>query len=79
MKCCCPGRKSVKRKVRSPDGNLVNLGNFDSKGVNGNKWKPDNRDDDIGVSLSRSVAELAYFKGEFCVCLIHPPIILPIS
>ncbi len=63
----------------SLDGSLVNLGRFDDRGVNGNRWKPDNRDDDIGVSFSRSVAKLAYLTGEFCVCLIRPPSCLPIS
>jgi len=79
VKCCCHGWKNVKRNVRSSDGNLVNLGNFDADGVNGNRWKPDNREGNIGVSLSRSVAKLAYLKGEFCVCLIQPPSCLPIS
>jgi hypothetical protein len=36
-----------------PDGNLVNLGDFDSKGVIGHRWEPDNRDGYLGVSLSR--------------------------
>jgi len=63
----------------SSDGNLVNLGRFDDRGVNGNRWKPDGRVGDIGVSFSRSVAKLAYLTGEFCVCLIHPPSCLPIS
>lgn len=62
-----------------PNGNLVNVGNFKSDGVNGNRWKPDNRNDDLGVSLSRSVTKLAYLFGEFCVCLIQPPSIFPIS
>ncbi|MDP3645655.1 MAG: hypothetical protein Q8R25_01065, partial [bacterium] len=29
-----------------PDGHLVNLGNFDANGVNGNRWKPDNREEE---------------------------------
>ncbi len=63
-----------------PDnGNLVSLGKFDAKGVNGKRWNPDNRDGNLGVSLSRSVTKLAYLKGELCVCLIHPPNCFPIS
>jgi hypothetical protein len=57
----------------------VNLGNFDAKGVNGNEWKPDNRNGNVGVSLSRSVMKLVYLMDELCVCLIQPPSILPIS
>ena len=64
---------------RSTDGNLVNLGNFDAKGVNGNRWTPDNRNGNLGVLLSRSVTKLVYPIDELCVCLIQPPIILPIS
>ncbi len=37
----------------SPDGDLVRLGRFGSGGVGGGGWGPDDRDDDVGVSLSR--------------------------
>ena len=35
------------------DGNRVNVGNFDSKGLNVNNWSDDNRNDNIGVAVSR--------------------------
>lgn len=35
------------------DGNRVNVGNFDSKGLNVNNWNDDNRNDNIGVSVGR--------------------------
>ena len=38
---------------RSSDGYLVLLGYFDAKGVNGNRWTPDNRYGGLGVLLSR--------------------------
>lgn len=34
------------------DGKLVNVGNFDSEGLNVNRWNPDNRNSDIGVCFS---------------------------
>ena len=41
--------------ARESDGNLVNVGNFDTDGANVNRWNPDNTNSDIGVLLSRSV------------------------
>ena len=38
---------------RSTDGNLVNLGSFGAKGVDGNRWAPDYRHGHLGVLLSR--------------------------
>ncbi|PIT92901.1 MAG: hypothetical protein COU06_02870 [Candidatus Harrisonbacteria bacterium CG10_big_fil_rev_8_21_14_0_10_38_8] len=38
-----------------PDGDLVDLGNFDAQGAFGSGWIPVGRDDDMGASLSRSV------------------------
>jgi len=38
---------------RSRDGNLVLLGNFDAKGVNGYVWGPGRRNGGVGVSLAR--------------------------
>ena len=38
---------------RSTGGNLVHLGDFDAKGVNGYRWTPDNRYGNLGVLLSR--------------------------
>ena len=32
------------------DGNRVNVGNFDSKGLNVNNWNDDNRNGNIGLS-----------------------------
>ncbi len=72
---------------RDSDGNLVNAGNFDSDGVNVNRWNPDNANDNLGVLLSRSVdnrkcKHTPYYTG---VCLlfwrdrIHPPSMRPIS
>lgn len=49
-----PGWKSVKKR-RDSDGNLVNVGNFDAKGVNVNRNRPDNSNPNLGVSLSRSL------------------------
>lgn len=43
---------------RDSDGNLVNVGNFDSDGANVNNDRPDNRNDNLGVSFSRSVPRL---------------------
>ncbi|MDO8482774.1 MAG: hypothetical protein Q7S86_03080, partial [bacterium] len=45
----------MQKKRRSSDGNLVNVGNFDADGANVNNWNPDNSDDDLGVSFSRSL------------------------
>ena len=64
---------------RSTDGCLVYLGHFDAKGVLGSRWTPVSRYGNLGVLLSRSVAKLVYPIDELCVCLIQPPIILPIS
>lgn len=43
---------------RESDGNLVNVGNLDDKGANVNRNDPDNRNDNLGVSFSRSVPRL---------------------
>ncbi len=43
---------------RESDGNLVNVGNFDDTGANVNRNNPDNRNDNLGVSFSRSVPRL---------------------
>lgn len=50
---------------RDSDGNLVNVGNFDAKGANVNNDRPDNRNDNLGVSFSRSVPRLCggVFRG----------------
>lgn len=39
--------------AESSDGNRVNVGNFDAKGLNVNNWNDDNRNDNIGVSATR--------------------------
>lgn len=73
----CHGWKCVKER-RSADGNLVNVGNFDANGANVNNWKPDNVNDNLGVSFSRSL-----YQNEPCwfvlVSFIQPPSIRPIS
>ena len=50
---------------RTSDGNLVNVGNFDDTGANVNRNNPDNRNDNLGVSFSRSVPRLrgGVFRG----------------
>ena len=35
------------------DGNHVNVGNFDAKGLNVNNWNDNNRNSNIGVSSAR--------------------------
>jgi len=40
----------------SSNGNIVNIGNADSSGVNVNNWNPDNHNDNIGVCSSRSIS-----------------------
>jgi hypothetical protein len=41
---------------RPSDGNRVNVGNFDVKGLNVNNWNDDNRNDNIGLSAARQSA-----------------------
>lgn len=43
------------QKKRSSSGNLVNLGNSDSNGINVNNWKPDNSNPNIGIYVSLTV------------------------
>ena len=40
-------------KFRTSDGNRVNVGNFDSNGLNVNNNWDDNRNDNIGLSAAR--------------------------
>lgn len=52
-------------KKRSSDGNLVNVGNFDTDGANVNRNDPRNANDNLGVSFSRSANPffiLLFFK-----------------
>lgn len=49
------------KKKRSSSGNLVNIGNCDENGANVNRWKPDNQNDNLGASFSRSAY---FFKGD---------------
>ena len=35
------------------NGNHVNVGNFDGKGLNVNNWNDDNRNSNIGLSAGR--------------------------
>lgn len=37
------------KNSRNPDGNRLNLGNFDENGLNCNNWWNDNRNDNLGV------------------------------
>jgi hypothetical protein len=62
-------RTMADKTSREPDGTLVYVGNFDEKGVNGNRNNPDNRNDNLGVSFSRSVPRLC--GGVFRV--LDPP------
>lgn len=45
--------KYVWSNSRSSAGGLVDLGHFGASGVSGNRWGPDGRNGDVGVSLSR--------------------------
>jgi len=38
----------------SSNGNRVNVGNFDSNGLNVNNWTDDNCNDNVGVVASRN-------------------------
>ncbi len=51
-------RTMAGKTSRDSDGNLVNVGNFDDTGANVNNDRPDNRNDNLGVSFSRSVPRL---------------------
>jgi len=51
-------RTMAGKTSRESDGNLVNVGNFDDTGANVNRNNPDNRNDNLGVSFSRSVPRL---------------------
>ena len=51
-------RTMADKTSRDSDGNLVYVGNFDEKGANVNRNNPDNRNDILGVSFSRSVPRL---------------------
>ncbi len=63
---------------RSSDGKFVNVGHFDSDGVNVDNNQPDNHNANLGACLSRSVHKEP--PGSFVFrLLIQPPIILPIS
>ena len=44
----------VKTITRAASGNRVNIGNFDSDGLNVNNYNDDNRNNNIGVSLLRN-------------------------
>lgn len=46
----CHGRE---RAIFDSDGNHVNVGNFDSKGLNVNRNGDDNRNDNLGLSSAR--------------------------
>ncbi len=67
------------RKRRNSEGKLVNVGNFKSDGVNVNANEPDNRNDNLGVSFSRSLKSSYPQVNYILVALIQPPSIFPIS
>jgi hypothetical protein len=46
-------KEGKEQRKQTSNGNLVNVGNADTKGVNVNNWNPDNSNDNIGVVLSR--------------------------
>ena len=50
-----PWREEYKKTRRDSSGKLVNVGNFDSEGVNVNRNNPDNSNDNLGVAFSRSL------------------------
>jgi len=52
----------VQKKCRDSDGNLVNVGNFDSDGVNVNNDRPGNSNDNLAVSFSRNLKFLCIFN-----------------
>lgn len=76
-------------KYLDSNGNRVNLGKFDSNGLNVNNWNDDNRNDNIGLASSRyfflcldkkKYPHLrGYFSYRYLIDLIHPPSIFPIS
>jgi hypothetical protein len=47
----------LRKKSRSRNGKLVNIGNADSDGATVNNWNPRNSNGHVGFFLSRSVAE----------------------
>lgn len=69
------------------DGNRVNLGDFDSDGLNVDNYWDDNRNSYLGVSVARnfflSIRNALQFGERFVyrsfVDFIQPPNILPIS
>gem|GEM_PF-3719970 len=71
-----------KKRRRDSDGKLVNVGNFDSDGVNVNRNTPDNSNDNLGVCFSRSLSPPAFLKSGrvfYFRLFIQPPSIRPIS
>lgn len=61
--------------TESSDWNLVNVGNADADGANVNRWNPKNRNDEIGVSLSRRAVSFRSPRnnlGAFDFCLTYP-------
>lgn len=79
----CQGRNRAKKR-RSSDGSLVNVGNFDSDGVNVNRNDPRNHNDNLGVAFFRSVRRTGSLqRGCFSFCcsfsaLMNPPSCFPI-
>lgn len=79
--------EEYKKTRRDSSGKLVNVGNFDSDGVNVNSNQPDYSNDNLGVAFSRSLCRrLDFFQkvGSFGflglrMLFIQPPNILPIS
>lgn len=49
----------------------MNVGNFDADGANVNRWNPDNANDNLGVSFSRSLY-LALDGGVFFLGALDP-------
>ncbi len=62
----------VGKSRRSSEGNLVNVGNFDDKGANVNRNKPDNHNDNLGVCFSRSVQLKGALKRPFDMTAFNP-------
>ncbi len=53
----------IQKRRRDSDGKLVNVGKFDSDGVNVNSNRPDNSNDNLGVAFSRSLCLALIGRG----------------
>jgi hypothetical protein len=58
--------ENLQRKRLDSDGNLVNVGNSDADGANVNRNRADSSNDNLGVSLSRSLKKQKRTVVRFC-------------